>query len=269
MKQYFFVPLLVILTSYNAPPIAASPLETFDQDRLWVLLSAVDATDSYCSNYYRDKPRLGGGYLVGDPAEYCTRFTNALAIYLAHNGVSGVKPAHLRTPAFWDSLLAKEIAIQACRKQLGLWPPDHKYPRRPRMTDYDTYEERRAAEREYQKQETELLENHRQARRACNPYVKALLARDIAIQDCHKQLGGTDYSLPAHKIPREPMKRDYTTYKEYSAAMTEYRKQGRERWKEHERAWKACYPYFGTHPTKQDDLEWLGISLTPSLRALD
>lgn len=269
MKQYFFVPLLLILTGCNAPSVTASPLETFDQDRLWVLLSAVGVTDSYCSNHYRDKPILGGGYWLTDPTEYCTSFTDELATYLVHNGVSEVEAVHLRTPAFWNSLLAMSFAIDDCREKLGLWPPTHKFPRQPNRRDGETYEEFRAAEAEYHKQRSELIENHRQARRACNPYIRVLQTRDDAIKACRERLGGTEYSPPVHKRPRKPRPRDYKTHKEYQAAVREHSKQRGVSRSAHARAWRACDPYSGTRPTKQDNFEWLDIRMPPGLGLLD
>ena len=290
MKQYFFVPLLMILTCCNAPTVTASPLETFDQDRLWILLRAVgEAEDSPCSYYYRDKPRLGGGYFVRDPTESCTSFTDELATYLAHNGVSGVKSVHLRTPAFWNSLMAMFVAIDTCQEQLGGWalsPPNHKIPRGPMPGDYGYYEreEFNAAYRKHLKQKSNIIKKHQRAWRACDPYLRALQPRVDAIvnaiETCRERLGGTKSTPPNHKIPRKPGRRDYETTNEWVIAEGEYKKQMHELVRKHRRDWKACDPdqlfddrnvfrYFRPRPTLQDDRKWLGIRLPPGLSLLD
>ena len=270
MKQHFFVLLLMVFACCGSvSPGTASPLETLDQDRLWVLLGAIDAPDLVCPDYYRGKAILpGGGYIVGDLAKGCAQLTGKLATYLAHNGMSGITPAYLQTPAFWDFLDAKGIAIEDCRKQLGgtlLSPPAHKLPRRPDSLDYDTYEERQAAEAEYLKQYNEQEKQHQRAWRACNPYQRALDTRDIAIEDCRKQLGGTSSSPPVHKIPREPYRRDYKTSEEFSAAYKEYEEQYRKLGRNHLRAWRDCDPYAKMRLNRQEVIfDWLGIRLPPN-----
>ena len=276
MKQYFLGLLLMLFAVCGSvSPATASPLDTFDQDRLWVLLRVIEIDFSdHCSYYYRgEKGRPGGGYVLGDIKEVCAEFTDKLATYLAHNGVSGVKPVHLQTPAFWNSLLARDIAIEACRKQLGgtqLTPPAHERPRRPDSLDYDTYEELRAAEAEYFKQDNEQEKKHQRAWRGCDPYLRALDARDIAIEACREQLGGNASYPPADKIPPEPYRRDYATSQEYSAAFREYSEKSRKLGRDHLRAWRDCDPYAKTRLNRQEVVfDWLDIRLPAGLRETD
>lgn len=270
MKPYFFVPLLMVFTGFISSPTAtASPLETFDQDRLWVLLSMAGVKDSHhCARYYRGKdPVAGGGYIVGRIEEICASFTDRLAAYLALNGVSGVEPVHLQTPAFWNSVQARFNTIQDCQKQLGGSSQSvdfrDRIPR-PDPLDYDTYEERRAADREHQKQRREQRKNHQRAWKACNPYLAALDALDIAVEECRKRLGGSRTHLPAHQIPPEPRRRDYATSQEYSAAFREYSEKRRKLGLEHQRAWRDCHPYAKRRLDKaQMRMDWLGIKPLP------
>ena len=66
-----------------------SPLETFDQDRLWVLIRAVGVGSGGdgCARYYRDPDNPQWKTIRrGDLSKVCPEVMVKIATYLAHNG---------------------------------------------------------------------------------------------------------------------------------------------------------------------------------------
>ena len=132
-----------------------NPLETYDQDRLWVLISAggIGPGGDGCAHYYRDPDHPRWKTINrGDLSKVCPESMVKIAAYLEHNGVAGVKAAHLQRPVFWDQMQAKYEAIQQCQEQLGGdWfnPPSDPANPKPKRTDFPNYEAYRGAEQEY------------------------------------------------------------------------------------------------------------------------
>ncbi len=132
-----------------------NPLETYDQDRLWVLISAggIGPGGDGCAHYYRDPDHPRWKTINrGDLSKVCPESMVKIAAYLEHNGVAGVKAAHLQRPVFWDQMQAKYEAIQQCQEQLGGdWfnPPSDPANPKPKRTDFPNYEAYWGAEQEY------------------------------------------------------------------------------------------------------------------------
>lgn len=191
MKPYLLVGLIggVVLTGCGGPgaeapsetPRAAaptaSPLETFDQDRLWVLIMAagIGPGGDGCARYYRDpdNPRWKT-IRRGDLSKICPGIMGKVAAYLEHNGMVGVTQAHLERPDFWDRMQAKYEGIEQCRKQLGgdiFGPPPD--PTKPQQRDFPTYEAYREADAAYRDRRAVQVAEHKRAWRVCDPYAVA------------------------------------------------------------------------------------------------
>lgn len=189
MKPYLLVGLIAVLTGCGGPggeaPSAApsgagagtSPLETFDQDRLWVLIMAVriGPGGDGCARYYRDPDNPRWKTINrGDLSQVCPEVMVNIATYLRHNGVAGVEPVHLQKPDFWDRMQAKYAGIQQCQEQLGgdiFGPPPD--PTKPQQRDFPSYAVYQEADEAYRERRAVQVEEHKRAWTACDPYAVA------------------------------------------------------------------------------------------------
>ena len=125
MKKYIFAAWLMVCggcggESFTSGP---SPLETFDQDRLYVLINAAvnrgRAAD--CARYFHEAdaaPRNPNEVFMREAlSQVCPENMVKIAAYLEHNGVAGVKAAHVKDMAFWDRLKAKDKEAAEARLQ--------------------------------------------------------------------------------------------------------------------------------------------------------
>ena len=118
MKQYVFGAVLMGLIGGGCEslPSGPSPLETFDQDRLYVLIHAAvnRGRGIECARYFQeedDAPRNPDEVFMRSAlSQVCPENMVKIAAYLEHNGVAGVKTAHVKDMAFWDRLKAKDTA---------------------------------------------------------------------------------------------------------------------------------------------------------------
>ena len=104
-------------------PSGPSPLETFDQERLYVLIHAAvnRGRGAECARYFQEEdgaPRNPDEvFMRAALSQVCPENMVKIAAYLEHNGVAGVKAAHVKDMAFWDRLKAKDKAAAAARSQ--------------------------------------------------------------------------------------------------------------------------------------------------------
>ena len=116
MKQYIFVGLLMVCVGCGGEWLTSgpSPLETFDQNRLYVLIQAavsrVRAVE--CVRYFQEADNQASdnpnaGFMRAALSQLCPANMVKIASYLEHNGVAGVKPAHVKDMAFWERMQAK------------------------------------------------------------------------------------------------------------------------------------------------------------------
>ena len=126
MKQYVFGALMMSLIGGGCEslPSGPSPLETFDQDRLYVLIRAAVNWNKavQCAHYFQeaDNQASGGPNAASMRAalsQICPESMVKIAAYLEHNGVAGVKAAHVKDLAFWERLKAKDKEADAQRGQ--------------------------------------------------------------------------------------------------------------------------------------------------------
>ena len=125
MKQYVFGAVLMGLIGGGCEslPSGPSPLETFDQDRLYVLIHAAvnRGRGAECARYFQEEdgaPRNPDEvFMRAALSQVCPENMVKIAAYLEHNGVAGVKAAHVKDMAFWDRLKAKDTAAAAARSQ--------------------------------------------------------------------------------------------------------------------------------------------------------
>jgi hypothetical protein len=163
---------------------APNPLETYDQDRLYVLINAAVGLGraAECARYFQEADNQAadnteaGALKRAAFSQICPESMVKIAAYLEHNGVSGVTPAHLQGPAFWDQMQAKYEAIQQCQAGLGgdmfNPPPDPANPK-PKQADFPNYEAFNAARVEYGRRRKEQAEEWGRAKAACDPYQAA------------------------------------------------------------------------------------------------
>ena len=121
MKQYIFAATLVGLVGCGGGP---NPLETYDQDRLYVLIDAAvnRGKGAECARYFQGaaKPASGepaAAFMRAALAQVCPASMVKIAAYLEHNGVAGVTPTHVKDVAFWERLKTKDKAAAAEREQ--------------------------------------------------------------------------------------------------------------------------------------------------------
>ena len=125
MKQYVFGAVLMGLIGGGCEslPSGPSPLETFDQERLYVLIHAAvnRGRGAECARYFQEEdgaPRNPDEvFMRAALSQVCPENMVKIAAYLEHNGVAGVKAAHVKDMAFWDRLKAKDKAAAAARSQ--------------------------------------------------------------------------------------------------------------------------------------------------------
>ena len=122
MKQYIFVGLLMVCVGCGCEslPSGPSPLETFDQERLYVLIHAAvnRGRGAECARYFQEAddqaPRNPDEvFMRAALSQVCPENMVKIAAYLEHNGVAGVKPAHVKDMGFWDRLKAKDKAADS------------------------------------------------------------------------------------------------------------------------------------------------------------
>ena len=142
-------------------------LETFDQDRLYMLLMGIAMESGWmgCGRYYRDPDNPEWKFIAkGDLSKVCPEIMGKVAAYLVHNGVAGVELAHLEALAFWDRMQAQTEAIKECQKQLGgniFGPPPD--PTKPKRRDFPDYKAYRKADEEYGKRRAVQHKEHKRA----------------------------------------------------------------------------------------------------------
>ena len=125
MKQYIFAAWLMVCVGCGGEALTSgpNPLETFDQDRLYVLINAAvnrgRAAD--CARYFQEAdaaPRNPDEVFMREAlSQVCPENMVKIAAYLEHNGVAGVKPAHVKDMAFWERLKTKDKAAGVARVQ--------------------------------------------------------------------------------------------------------------------------------------------------------
>ena len=118
MKQYIFVGLLMVCVGCGCESLTSgpSPLETFDQDRLYVLINAAVSRGrgAECARYFQEAddqaPRNPDEvFMRAALSQVCPESMVKIAAYLEHNGVAGVKPAHVKDVAFWERMQAQAV----------------------------------------------------------------------------------------------------------------------------------------------------------------
>ena len=126
MKQYIFAGVLMICLGCGGEslPSGPNPLETFDQDRLYVLIHAAvnRGRGAECARYFQEAdnqaPRNPDAvFMRAALSQVCPENMLNIAAYLEHNGVAGVQAAHVKDLAFWERLKAKDKAADAAREQ--------------------------------------------------------------------------------------------------------------------------------------------------------
>ena len=100
MKQYIFAGVLVGLIGGGCEslPSGPSPLETFDQDRLYVLIhAAVNRNKAVqCARYFQEADNQASdnpdaAFMRAALSQVCPESMAKIAAYLEHNGVAGVE----------------------------------------------------------------------------------------------------------------------------------------------------------------------------------
>ena len=177
MKQYIFVGLLMVCVGCGGESLTSgpSPLETFDQDRLWILMKAVEIRpNNNCVEYYREPDKdWKRNIMVGDLKKVCPEFAGKVASYLAHNGVVGGEPVHVQDVAFWDRLQVKAQDVASCQKEIDGRERPAFIRSPPRAQDFPDSKALDAAGREWTKQINAWTEERTHSRRACDPYEEA------------------------------------------------------------------------------------------------
>ena len=193
MKQYIFVGLLMVCVGCGGESLTSgpSPLETYDQDRLYVLINAAvsrgRAVD--CVRYFQEADNQASDnpnaeFMRAALSQVCPESMVKIAAYLEHNGVAGVKPAHVKDMAFWERMQAKanaanlqelhakragDAAVTECRKQVDNIKREKGNPKSTVMLlkDFPDAQAYRAAWDEARLQEQKEEKEHRAARKAC------------------------------------------------------------------------------------------------------
>ena len=127
MKKYIFAAWLMVCVGCGGESLTSgpNPLETFDQDQLYVLIHAAvsrgRAVD--CVRYFQaadnqasDNPNAA--FMRAALSQVCPESMVKIAAYLEHNGVAGVKPAHVKDMAFWERMQAQaEVERERIRQE--------------------------------------------------------------------------------------------------------------------------------------------------------
>ena len=126
MKQYIFAAWLMVCGGCGGETLTSgpSPLETYDQDRLYVLINAAVSRGRAveCARYFQEADNQASdnpnaAFIRAALSQVCPESMVKIAAYLEHNGVAGVKPAHVKAPAFWERLKTKDKEADAGRLQ--------------------------------------------------------------------------------------------------------------------------------------------------------
>ena len=126
MKQYIFVGLLIVCVGCGGETLTSgpSPIETYDQDRLYVLIHAAVSRGRAveCARYFQEADNQASdnpnaAFIRAALSQVCPESMVKIAAYLEHNGVAGVKPAHVKDMAFWERMQAKAKEADAQRGQ--------------------------------------------------------------------------------------------------------------------------------------------------------
>ena len=108
MKQYVFVGLLMVCVGCSGESLTSgpSPIETYDQDRLYVLINAAVSRGRAveCARYFQEADNQASdnpnaAFIRAALSQVCPESMVKMAAYLEHNGVAGVKPAHVKDMA--------------------------------------------------------------------------------------------------------------------------------------------------------------------------
>ena len=160
MKQYFFVGLLMVCGGCGGAALTSgpSPLETFDQDRLYVLINAAvnRGRGAECARYFQETddqaPRNPDEVVMRAAlSQVCPENMVKIAAYLDHNGVAGVKAAHIKDMAFWDRMQAQGLV-------------DGERVRQEREQEQEERRTRRRAKAEAERQCRHQLDSRQEAR---------------------------------------------------------------------------------------------------------
>ena len=193
MKQYIFVGLLMVCVGCGGETLTSgpSPLETYDQDRLYVLIHAAvsrgRAVD--CVRYFQEADNQASdnpnaAFMRAALSQVCPASMVKIAAYLEHNGVAGVKPAHVKDMAFWERMQAKakaanlrelhakrerDAAVTECRKQVDNIKREKGNPKSTVMLlkDFPDAQAYTVAWSEARMQEHEEKKKYRAERAAC------------------------------------------------------------------------------------------------------
>ena len=125
MKQYVFVVVVTVCVGCGGESLTSgpNPLETYDQDRLYVLINAAVSRNraAECARYFQeadnqaaDNPKAG--FIGAVLSQTCPESMVKIAAYLEHNGVAGVKADHLKDLAFWERMKGA-AQVEAARAQ--------------------------------------------------------------------------------------------------------------------------------------------------------
>ena len=187
MKQYLFAAWLMVCVGCGGESRTSgpSPLETFDQDRLWVLINAAvnRGRGAECARYFQAADNPEGSdptaeFIRAALSKVCPASVVKIADYLEHNGVVGVKPAHVKDLAFWERMEVKagEAAkrkqavaedIRQCRQQVA--EDERNNIKSPGLLhrDFPNAQAYRAAWDEAQARKQEQEQEYNAAWRAC------------------------------------------------------------------------------------------------------
>jgi len=104
----------------GARSVGPSPLPTFDQDRLWILLHARGDANMICREYYRGDAATREA-LKGKCGEHET----SLVAYLRLNGLPTLEPEHLRDGYYMNWVSERIKSIYACQMSIPVPPLDN------------------------------------------------------------------------------------------------------------------------------------------------
>jgi len=95
-----------------AKPVGPSPFETYDSDRLFVLVEASKFSGSRCRDYYVGPPEIREAM-----KPECSRWESDLIAYLQANGVENLESGHFADGAYFDWYRGMYDAIRECRER--------------------------------------------------------------------------------------------------------------------------------------------------------
>ena len=233
MKQYIFAGLVVGLIGGGCESLTSgpSPLETYDQDRLYVLINAAVSRGraADCARYFQEADNQaadnpGAGFSGALLSQVCPESMVKIATYLEHNGVAGVKAAHVKDVAFWERMQA-QAAVDGERVQ----------------------QER---------------EQEQEARR------KLARAKAAAVRECQQRVDSKGDAMAALKSM--PLRKDFPDLKEWTAAYNEASRREIERQKRQKEERAGCDSAGGAGGGREErrapSLADLGISLPEGMR---